>query len=52
MKGFPEDSALVALLSRDPSVELEVQAGPGERELARAQAWVQRLEEVVRGQSR
>lgn len=52
MKGFPEDTALVALLSRDPSVELEVQAGPGERELARAQAWVQRLEEVVRGQSR
>jgi hypothetical protein len=52
MKGFPEDTALVALLSRDPSAELEVEAGHGERELARARAWVQRLEEAVRGQSR
>jgi hypothetical protein len=52
MKGFPEDAALVALLSRDPSVELEVEAGTGERELARARAWVQRLEEAVRGRSR
>lgn len=52
MKGFPEDSALVALLSRDPSAELEVEAGTGERELARARAWVQRLEEAVRGRSR
>ncbi len=52
MKGFPEDSALVALLGRDPSAELEVEAGTGERELARARAWVQRLEEAVRGRSR
>lgn len=52
MRGFPEDTALVSLLSRDPSAELEVEAGPGERELARARAWVQRLEEAVRGQSR
>lgn len=52
LKGFPEDTALVALLSRDPSAELEVEVGTSERGLARARAWVQRLEEAVRGRSR
>jgi hypothetical protein len=52
MRGFPEDAALMALLGRDPSAELEVEAGTGEQELARARAWVERLEEAVRGRSR
>jgi hypothetical protein len=52
MKGFPEDTALVALMSRDSSTELEIEAGPGEKELARARAWVQRMEEAVRGRRR
>ncbi len=52
MEGLPEDAALVALFSRAPSTELELEVGTGERELTRARAWVQRLEEAVRGRSR
>ncbi len=49
MEGLPEDAALVALFSRTPSTELEVEVGKGEGELARARAWVRRLEAAVRG---
>lgn len=49
MEGFPDDAVLVALLSRAPSTELEVVVGKGEGELARARAWVRRLEAAVRG---
>ncbi len=49
MEGLPEDAALVALFSRAPSTELEVEVGKGKGELARARAWVRRLEAAVRG---
>jgi hypothetical protein len=52
MKGFPEEAALVALLGRAPDTELELEVGTGARELERARAWVQRLEEAVRGRRR
>ncbi|WP_224362995.1 hypothetical protein [Hyalangium versicolor] len=51
MKGFPNDAAL-ALLSRERPTEFEIEVGPGERELERARAWVQRLEAAVRGERR
>ncbi|XXF81211.1 hypothetical protein P2318_16040 [Myxococcaceae bacterium GXIMD 01537] len=46
-EGGPDDAALVALFSRAPSSELEVVVGAGEGELARARAWVRRLEAAV-----
>jgi hypothetical protein len=52
MKGFPQDAALEALLSQKSFTELELEVGPGARELERARAWVRRLEEAVRGRSR
>lgn len=52
MKGFPDDATLVALLNRKHPTELEIEVGPGPRELERAKAWVRRLEEAVRGRSR
>jgi hypothetical protein len=50
MRGLPDEAALVTLLSRDPSTELEVEVGTEAGELERARAWVQRLEAAVRGQ--
>ncbi|MBN1207501.1 MAG: hypothetical protein JXB05_21690 [Myxococcaceae bacterium] len=52
MKGFPEEAALVSLLSREVATELELEVGAGAGELERARAWVQRLEEAVRGRRR
>jgi hypothetical protein len=52
MRGFPNDAALAALLSQEPSTELEIEVGEGARELERAKAWVRRLEAAVRGPRR
>ncbi len=52
MRGLPDEAALVALLSRSPSTELEVEVGTEAGELERARAWVQRLEAAVRGRGR
>jgi hypothetical protein len=49
MRGLPDEAALVALLSRDPSTELELEVGTEAGETERARAWVQRLEAAVRG---
>lgn len=52
MRGLPEQAALVELLSREPSTELEIEVGTGAAELERARAWVQWLEAAVRGRRR
>lgn len=52
MRGLPDEAALVALLSREPSTELELEVGAGEGELKRARAWVQLMEAAVRGRRR
>jgi hypothetical protein len=50
--GLPDDAALVALFSRVPSAELELEVGSAPGALARARAWVERLEAAVSGSAR
>jgi hypothetical protein len=50
--GLPDDAALVALFSRVPSAELELEVGSDPGALARARAWVERLEAAVNGSAR
>jgi hypothetical protein len=50
--GLPDDAALVALFSRMPSAELELEVGSDAGALARARAWVERLEAAVNGSAR
>jgi hypothetical protein len=52
MRGSPEEVALVPLLKRETPTELELEVGTRASELARARAWVHRMEEAVRGRSR
>ncbi|MCP3142093.1 hypothetical protein [Pyxidicoccus xibeiensis] len=47
--GPPDDAALVALFSRMPSAELELEVGSSPAALTNARAWVERLEAAVRG---
>ncbi|MFP2923692.1 hypothetical protein ACLESO_00455 [Pyxidicoccus sp. 3LG] len=47
--GPPDDAALVALFSRMPSAELELEVGSHPAALANARAWVERLEAAVHG---
>ncbi|MBZ4418641.1 hypothetical protein [Myxococcus sp. RHSTA-1-4] len=49
VSGPPDDAALVALFSRVPDVELELEVGAGPAALANARRWVERLEAAVRG---
>lgn len=50
--GLPDDAALVALFSRAPAAELELEAGSDPVALAHARAWVERLEAAVSGSAR
>lgn len=49
VSGPPDDAALVALFSRAPATELELEAGSDPAALANARRWVERLEAAVRG---
>jgi hypothetical protein len=49
VSGPPDDVALVALFSRAPATELELEVGSEPAALANARRWVERLEAAVRG---
>jgi hypothetical protein len=49
VSGPPDDAALVALFSRAPDVELELEVGSDPAALENARRWVERLEAAVRG---
>ncbi len=49
---LPDDAALVALFSRMPAAELELEVGSDPVALAHARAWVERLEAAVSGSAR
>ncbi|NMO13852.1 hypothetical protein HPC49_46315 [Pyxidicoccus fallax] len=49
VSGAPDDAALVALFSRAPDSELELDVGADPAALANARRWVERLEAAVRG---
>lgn len=52
VSGPPDDAALVALFSRMPAAELELEVGSNPVALAHARAWVERLEARAGGSAR